>query len=135
MLPWITSIIAGGPFDMACDELLTGHFRLSWMDRFPPYQPKPGAVLSPTGKGYIDDEEDDSEHEQEVEEGRDPVELDDEIIEAMRFVTPPPEAPVNKTNREKYSCPVCHINLWGKPGIVVYCGGEHCNKAALVVLK
>lgn len=64
-----------------------------------------------------------------------PVELDDEIIEAMRFVTPPPEAPVNKTNREKYSCPVCHINLWGKPGIVVYCGGEHCNKAALVVLK
>lgn len=80
-------------------------------------------------------EEDDSEHEQEVEEGRDPVELDDEIIEAMRFVTPPPEAPVNKTNREKYSCPVCHINLWGKPGIVVYCGGEHCNKAALVVLK
>ena len=83
----------------------------------------------------IDDEEDDSEHEQEVEEGRDPVELDDEIIEAMRFVTPPPEAPVNKTNREKYSCPVCHINLWGKPGIVVYCGGEHCNKAALVVLK
>ncbi|EEJ5895151.1 hypothetical protein GSN43_004736 [Salmonella enterica] len=29
--------------------------------------------------------------------------------------------------------PVCHINLWGKPGIVVYCGGEHCNKAALVV--
>ncbi|ECZ9182527.1 TPA: sprT domain-containing protein, partial [Klebsiella pneumoniae] len=49
--------------------------------------------------------------------------------------TPPPEAPVNKTNREKYSCPVCHINLWGKPGIVVYCGGEHCNKAALVVLK
>ncbi|ECI8110326.1 hypothetical protein E5U11_24180 [Salmonella enterica subsp. enterica] len=73
--------------------------------------------------------------EQEVEEGRDPVELDDEIIEAMRFVTPPPEAPVNKTNREKYSCPVCHINLWGKPGIVVYCGGEHCNKAALVVLK
>lgn len=22
-------IIAGGPFDMACDELLTGHFRLS----------------------------------------------------------------------------------------------------------
>ncbi|HFG2817350.1 TPA: SprT-like domain-containing protein [Escherichia coli] len=128
-------IIAGGPFDMACDELLTGHFRLSWMDRFPPYQPKPGAVLSPTGKGYIDDEEDDSEHEQEVEEGRDPVELDDEIIEAMRFVTPPPEAPVNKTNREKYSCPVCHINLWGKPGIVVYCGGEHCNKAALVVLR
>ncbi len=96
---------------------------------------EPGAVLSPTGKGYIDDEEDDSEHEQEVEEGRDPVELDDEIIEAMRFVTPPPEAPVNKTNREKYSCPVCHINLWGKPGIVVYCGGEHCNKAALVVLK
>ncbi|MCJ8639845.1 hypothetical protein MWG92_06920 [Escherichia coli] len=64
-----------------------------------------------------------------------PVELDDEIIEAMRFVTPPPEAPVNKTNREKYSCPVCHINLWGKPGIVVNCGGEHCNKAALVVLK
>ncbi|MFW8314508.1 hypothetical protein ACOIB2_26875, partial [Klebsiella pneumoniae] len=45
-------------------------------------------------------------------EGRDPVELDDEIIEAMRFVAPPPEAPVNNTNREKYSCPVCHINLW-----------------------
>ncbi|MGF8623750.1 hypothetical protein AAGN28_25765, partial [Klebsiella pneumoniae] len=58
-------------------------------------------------------------------------ELDNEIIEAMKFVSPPPETPVNKSNRAKYTCPVCHVNLWGKPGLVVFCGGEHCEKAEL----
>ena len=59
------------------------------------------------------------------------AEKDDEIIEAMKFVSPPPETPVNKSNRAKYTCPVCHVNLWGKPGLVVFCGGEHCEKAEL----
>ncbi|ELT8232551.1 SprT-like domain-containing protein [Salmonella enterica] len=117
-------IIIGGPFDLACDELLTRNFQLSWMDRFPPYQPKPGAPLSPSGKGYIDDDNGDEEDEEGGE-------LDNEIIEAMKFVAPPPETPVNKSNRVRYTCPVCHINLWGKPNLVVLCGGEHCEKAEL----
>ncbi|EBA0667221.1 sprT domain-containing protein, partial [Salmonella enterica] len=29
----------------------------------------------------------------------------------------------------KYTCPKCHTNVWGKPGLILYCGGEHCGKA------
>ena len=101
------------------------------MDRFPPFQPKPGAPQSPSGKGYIDDENDDREYPPDDDYTDEPGELDNEIIEAMKFVSPPPETPVNKSNRAKYSCPVCHVNLWGKPGLVVFCGGEHCEKAEL----
>ena len=31
-----TYIVAGGPFDLACDELVDDDFTLSWLDRFPP---------------------------------------------------------------------------------------------------
>ena len=32
-------------------------------------------------------------------------------------------SPKNKT---KYVCPVCHLNVWGKPAIEVICGTCHC---------
>lgn len=32
-------IIQGGPFDLACDELLSHEFKLSWFDRYPPCSP------------------------------------------------------------------------------------------------
>ena len=56
-------------------------------------------------------------------------ELDDEITQALSLVNTPPDTPVNKSNRTKYTCPKCHTNVWGKPGLILYCGGEHCGKA------
>ncbi|MCP6582435.1 sprT domain-containing protein, partial [Klebsiella pneumoniae] len=70
------------------------------------------------GKGYVDDE--DYEDEGYGDDG----ELDDEITQALSLVNPPPDTPVNKSNRTKYTCPKCHTNVWGKPGLILYCGGE-----------
>jgi predicted SprT family Zn-dependent metalloprotease len=28
----------------------------------------------------------------------------------------------NKSNRVKYSCPVCGVNAWAKPGVLIVCG-------------
>ena len=38
-------------------------------------------------------------------------ELDDEITQALSLVNPPPDTPVNKSNRTKYTCPKCHTNV------------------------
>lgn len=32
-------IVQGGPFDKACDELLSNEFKFSWFDRYPPCSP------------------------------------------------------------------------------------------------
>lgn len=124
-------IVAGGPFDNACDELTDLEFTLSWMDRFPPYQPKTKKPISPDGKGFIDDE---SPYDAEDLEDGEP-ELDDEIADALKFVNPPPKEPVNKSNRCKYRCPVCKTNVWGKPEIVVFCGGTDCEKAEFILVE
>ena len=113
----------GGPFDKACKELLTTEFKLSWLDRFPPHKPTPPTPTGADGKGYVDDGDDDDEGYS------DNGELDDEITQALSLVNPPPDTPVNKSNRTKYTCPKCHTNVWGKPGLILYCGGEHCGKA------
>lgn len=113
----------GGAFDTACKELLTTEFKLSWLDRFPPHKPTPPTPTGADGKGYVDDED-------YGDEGYgDDGELDDEITQALSLVNPPPDTPVNKSNRTKYTCPKCHTNVWGKPGLILYCGGEHCGKA------
>jgi len=117
-------IIEGGPFDQACAELITSEFTLSWLDRFPPKMKKNPAPAGSDGKGYIDDEHDPDSPGADVHD-----ELDDEIAAALALVEPPPEGPVNKTNRQKYSCPVCKTNVWGKPGLILFCGGELCKKA------
>jgi Uncharacterized protein conserved in bacteria len=33
-------------------------------------------------------------------------------------------------NKTKYVCPVCHLNVWGKPGIQVICGICNCELIA-----
>lgn len=116
-------IADAGPFAVACKKLVTETFTLSWLDRFPPEKPKAHPPTGSSGKGYTDDDEDNSVNYDEV---------DAEIQAALAVVEPPPESPVNKSNRCKYTCPVCKTNLWGKPEIVAFCGGEHCKKAEFV---
>jgi len=98
-------IIDGGSFDVACAALLTREFRLSWLDRFPPERPR---TALPSAGG--DDEDDDGE-------GQDLAGL----------VELPPEVPVSKSNRIKYRCPKCGAQVWGKPNLVVLCGGNDCG--------
>lgn len=37
-------------------------------------------------------------------------------------------------NRAKYTCPSCHDNLWGKPGMAILCGKEGCKRAEFIEL-
>lgn len=102
-------IIDGGPFDLACAELLTREFRLSWLDRFPPERPRP--ALPSAGAGDDDEGDDDGQ-------------------DLAGLVELPPETPVNKSNRVKYRCPTCNAQVWGKPNLAVLCGGKECGAAA-----
>ena len=42
-------------------------------------------------------------------------------VEDGEITFEPGERP-NKSNREKYTCPLCQANIWGKPGLNVLCG-------------
>ncbi|MCD2846534.1 SprT-like domain-containing protein [Pseudomonas aeruginosa] len=117
-------IIAGGRFDVCCAELLTREFTLSWFDRFPPERPRPAPLTGATGRGFVDDVDDeDDENQGEDERGG---------ISAL--IQYPPEVPTNRSNRVKYRCPKCAAQVWGKPSLVVLCGGEHCERAPFEAL-
>lgn len=88
-------VIPGGRFEEACDALLTSAFTITWRDRFP------------------DKEQLDSVVAGEVE-GIEPAELEAMGVEL--------EQPESRSNRDKYTCPECHINAWGKPGLSLICG-------------
>lgn len=105
-------IIDGGPFAESCQALLTTEFKLSWLDRFPPERPK--------SIGGLDTLDPDDESESE-----DDVDGVDSLIEL------PPVEPISKSNRIKYRCAKCGVQVWGKPKIRVLCGGEECAAALL----
>lgn len=109
-------IVPGGPFIVATRELLASAWALTWFDRFPPMDARPGAQ-APGSAGPGTDGP--------------PVDLDDEAepvspsmvdeVEGLAgdLVVPMQE---NRSNRHKYSCPECAANVWGKPGLHVLCG-------------
>jgi len=124
-------IIDGGPFQIACRQLLTTFFRLSWMDRFPPreilaallHDPEPGPAApgisiraAPEGNGEAPG----------IVPPPPPAGGERPDIETIRSwgiqVDPEPNAPTNRSNRAKYSCPKCGVNVWGKPGLNIVCG-------------
>lgn len=84
--------IAGGPFLLACDQLMTADFKVSWYDRHP--------VKRQAGDGDEDG---------------------DLPIDAAHLVLSAGEKP-NRSNRVKYRCGGCSVQLWGKPGLNVLCG-------------
>ncbi|ELA9292954.1 SprT-like domain-containing protein [Vibrio parahaemolyticus] len=108
-------IAEGGPFDLACQELLTQRFTLSWLDRFPPERPKP----KPAKLGGDEDDEGGG----------------DDLDELGGLVELPPEGPTNKSNRNKYRCPNCQAQVWGKPGLVVLCGAAGCDGVTFEVAE
>lgn len=110
-------IIKGGAFDMACKKLMSEEFTLSWYDRFPPVNPNT-LIYTPinTESGDQDDRIEDDQ--------------DDRIAISPTLLSFP-TGTINKSNRDKYCCPVCTNQVWGKPNMKLKCGEDTCNDAVL----
>lgn len=176
-------IIKDGKFDIACNELLSKEFKLSWFDRFPPCSPMdldvplPSSFLVTTVEiqpktgpiPFILDVEDDNSDIDNILSGKtyiapatqgrygSDVELylsdvlnkgigkviednDDQIIveiednnisgiDADLLNKPSIES---NSNRLKYKCPTCSVQVWGKPKLKLKCGEKSCNDAVLI---
>lgn len=108
-------VIAGGLFDQATKRLLASGFVISWLDRFPALPP-PRAAYTPSPVSG-----------EWMESHAEPACDDDDAILASAAWTMTPslvEKPKagNRSNRNKYTCPGCELNVWGKPGLRVVCG-------------
>ncbi len=101
----------GGRFLEECEALLQTEFRISWMDRHPI---QPDQVATP------EDLEGDPAAAALVELGAFSV-PDLEVADQD-------EQPKNTSNRTKYTCATCELNVWGKPGLglgCLECGGQY----------
>lgn len=119
-------IMEGGPFDLACEELVTQSFMVSWMDRFPPYSavvasiPKTGGGVESLmgGEVLLVDGEDQGD-----QESLNPsvVEMENRLkglgVECQTKIT-------NRSNRMKFVCAGCGASAWGKPDLKILCGNE-----------
>jgi len=181
-------VIEGGSFDTACAHLVDEAYRLSWLDRFPPSELRPGKQAFSLVDEALDDEagmagqfagaaelagpamqvEDDpaGAGAGEQMEGElppdsasaldlDPESLFGDVQENDLAPEAPSPAPVAQaapeqhapkakpsstvnlatlqalgvepqarrtgSTREKYSCPSCEVNVWGKPGLQIGC--------------
>ena len=101
-------VAEGGPFDVACTDLMTREFTLSWFDRFPPVPPG-AAGLGPAPSGAGDDGPDKGRGEW--------IDLVGLGIEA-----PAPGGKPRTGGRVKYRCPGCGAQVWGKPDLALMCG-------------
>jgi hypothetical protein len=104
--------IDGGLFMQATAELLTTNFKISWVDRFTPSHAGIASMLNGTDGGEDGD--------------------DDEGSELAGMLSPMPAG--SRSNREKYRCPVCKAQAWGKPGLNLLCGEPDCKAAPLVIV-
>lgn len=102
--------IEGGPFMLATAELLTADFKISWVDRFTPAHTGAASILAGMEGG--EDEE------------------DSELAGMLS-----PVAAGGRSNRDKYRCPCCKAQAWGKPGLSLLCGSEACNAARFELVE
>ncbi|EAT3032355.1 sprT domain-containing protein [Salmonella enterica] len=92
--------IDGGPFMQATEALLKTDFRITWFDRHPPAGTEIAAIFGDADEGDDND---------------------------GGLIQPAPAG--NKSNRDKYRCPCCGAQAWGKPGLKLLCGNDDCNAA------
>lgn len=108
-------IIPGGRFEMAANALLAGSFGITWKDRYPDSIALQRILLAPP---TID------------EPGTESMAVSIKTLEALDIPIAEIQNQDNLSNREKYSCPDCGINAWGKPGLNLMCGD--CNVELVV---
>lgn len=131
-------VIVGGRFDRGTKRLITSGFAISWLDRFPAARPRPAYVPAQLpAPPDVDTDGDDGGEEEVSASGYAMVasnEQDDDPAIAAASKPPSESNPDlvanqktgNRSNRCKYSCPACALNVWGKPGLRVICG--ECEK-------
>ncbi len=135
-------VIEGGLFDKAANELLESGFTLRWVDtiQMPPpldnQQPRhPSNVVSLPSRREPQNENDDDPiysnfplnltdiaekiEQQQTNELRRPALMKSKTTKAK-----------NKSNRHKYYCPRCSLQVWGKPDLSIKCG--NCNDEPLL---
>ncbi|MFL0799463.1 MAG: SprT-like domain-containing protein [Agarilytica sp.] len=134
-------VLEGGAFEKACGELLSSGFKLHWYDAVPLPPPTPrqqnkvqSNVISLESKiesrllSNIDEKEIYTDF---------PVDLADlaRRLEEHESETSTPNLPPrvqtskikNRSNRHKYVCPSCFMQVWGKPDLDVKCGKCDAN--------
>ena len=103
-----------GEFMKACRQLLTNDFQISWYDRFPAAMPAQNQNLQvPAPALALNDQ---------FIDGSD----DEQSIRAVPALVNPKLSLVNRaddnSNRVKYRCSGCAIQVWGKPELNILCG-------------
>lgn len=124
-------VIGGGRFDQETRRLLASGFAISWLDRFPAMPPArlvpsppliEGCQQSPdrTTSDTIGEDDDTGDDDDSIIAAawRPPAASNPDLVENQKMG--------NRSNRSKYTCPGCALNVWGKPGLRVICG--ECDK-------
>ncbi len=113
-------VIPGGRFSAEVSQLLVHHdFAVTWYDRFTPAAPlhpvATASALWPMVSAGL------------------AVPAEQGVLISPQL--PPASAP-NRSNRDKYTCPGCRMNVWGKPALriaCVSCGLELVSEACAPV--
>lgn len=103
-------VIVGGEFEKATKRLLASGFAISWLDRFPVQQPP----SRPAAGQWIEDSAEPDDDEHLISAWTPPASMQPGLVEKPKSG--------NQSNRNKYTCPGCELNVWGKPGLRVVCG-------------
>jgi predicted SprT family Zn-dependent metalloprotease len=137
-------ILHDGPFMLAFQEFEKTGFMLTWMDRYPVVRDaRPTPTFTSTGKPVPVVSEppirapmaESFTHRVEQSLPFSFEELDAAFTASLQFQEPvksiviSTSRPANKSNRHKYQCPQCNMQLWGKPELYVICGD--CEKPLL----
>ncbi|MFT3931058.1 MAG: SprT-like domain-containing protein [Spongiibacteraceae bacterium] len=140
-------ILNDGPFIRAFNELASSGFHLAWMDRYPVVREETTTVIyTQSGKPVELDTKAPAaasmlmERRSEHSTTQLPYSFEEldaaftsaftpQLLPPAQVGSVPTTRPKISSNKHKYRCPKCHLQLWGKPELYVICG--ECN-AALV---
>lgn len=107
-------VLSGGRFEVATADLLSTGFMISWLDRFPVQLPSSYASAEPMAPATA-----------VLNAGGSGLALPEAalVAPAATLISSIIEKPKigNRSNRSKYTCPSCALNVWGKPGLKVGC--------------
>lgn len=106
--------IAGGLFEAAAKQFIAGHIDRLWFDRYPAISGRSVPLDFPSIAG-------DGEGEDAVSAILATVVasvLQNEVVSPAEV-----SEAAEKKRKAKYCCPVCGLNVWGKPGLKLGCMG------------